>query len=355
MQRRIGILAPSVFVMATALFLAGCSGFSTSTTVPEKSAGPTDTVGSFEASGEGPTLSDFVPGGVAFGDGVDAEQQYRQMEREAQDKIAACMAAEGFEYVPYVENQDQGGFATSDVQEEFAAQYGFGVVAMILGEQQIGEAEIEAEMAKDPNSAIVEAMSDTERDAYVVALYGVPPEFEFEESADGSPQATTAPVEPSGCQNIAYAETFDQEAQTEFFEQFGPMMNDLYSDLESDPRIAELDGKWSACMAKNGYDFKGESDAEMFLLRRLEEAGAVTLELSPDGDMWGFSINEFEPGGPIEAAVKEIGAEELAMTQVSSTCSDERDKVFQEVYREAEQRFIAQHLAELAQFRRDHS
>jgi len=173
MKCRIGILAPSILVMTTTLFLAGCTTVSTSTTVPGKSAGPTDTVDSTEASGEDLTLSDFVPGAVAFGDEADAEQQYRQQEREAQDKIAACMAAEGFEYVPYVPNQDQGGFAKPDTQEEYVAQYGFGIATMMLEDRRMDEADyIEAEMAKDPNNAIVEAMSDSEQEAYYEALYG---------------------------------------------------------------------------------------------------------------------------------------------------------------------------------------
>ncbi|HZJ48228.1 MAG TPA: hypothetical protein VFD97_04220 [Acidimicrobiia bacterium] len=313
---------------------------------------------STEASGEDLTLSDFVPGAVAFGDEADAEQQYRQQEREAQDKIAACMAAEGFEYVPYVPNQDQGGFAKPDTQEEYVAQYGFGIATMMLEDRRMDEADyIEAEMAKDPNNAIVEAMSDSEQEAYYEALYGVREEFGFrEESTDGSPRTTIAPVEPGGCQSLAYDEMFDPEAQTEFYEQFGPMMEDIYSNLESDTRITELDGKWSSCMAENGYDFKDESDAQTFLLRRLEEVGAITgLEIDPSGNGWSYGIGEWGPGSPTEAAVKEIGAEELAMAKVSFDCSGDRDEVFQEVYQEAEQRFIAEHLAELEQFRKDHS
>ncbi|KAA3641500.1 MAG: hypothetical protein DWP92_01060, partial [Armatimonadetes bacterium] len=247
-------------------------------------------------------------------------------------------------------------------QEEFVAQYGFGIATMMVEDQRMGEVDIEAEMAKDPNNAIVDAMSDTERDAYYEALYGV--QLEFEEPGGDSPgvtvapsaDVTVAPTEPTGCQNTAYEETYNQGAQMEFYEQFGPMMEDLYSNLESDPRITELKGQWSSCMAEAGYDFTDEQDAQIFLLRRLEEVGAITdLDIQPDGNGWGYGGSEIEPGSSVEAAVKEIAAEEIAMAKVSLDCSGDIDKVFQEVYQEAEQRFIAENLAELEQFKKDHS
>jgi len=169
---------------------------------------------------------------------------------------------------------------------------------MMLDEQRPDDVDIEAEMAKDPNNAIVEAMTDPERDAYYAALYGELDQGELEGPTDGSPQVTTALSEPTGCQNAAYEETFNpnQAAEMEFYEQFGPMMEDLYSNLDSDPRLTALEGKWSECMAENGFDLTEEQDAQIFLLRRLEEVGAITnLEIDPQGNGWGYGAEMHRP------------------------------------------------------------
>ena len=138
--------------------------------------------------------------------------------------------------------------------------------------------------------------------------------------------------------------------------QFGAAFNELRGIVESDPRITALKDDWSSCMAEAGYDFTDESDVRTFLFRRLEDVGAITnLEIDPSGETMGWSRVDFEPGGPIEAAVKEIVSEEIAIAKDSLVCSGNYDEVYQTVYQEAEQRFIEEHLTELEQFRKDHS
>jgi hypothetical protein len=335
-------MRPFIITMAFVLFLTGCSGGSNSE-------------GSSEASDGEPTLNDFIPGALVF-DETNAQAQGLAREREAQDKIAVCMAEQGFEYVPYVQSQGLGGFSGPESQEEFVEQYGFGVATMILEDQQFDEEAMEEEMAKDPNNAIVEAMSDAEREAYYAALHGEQPDIDFESSTEEEIQAAYESFVPTGCYNTAYEDMFDQGAAMAFYEQFGPLMEDLYMGLESDQRIAEFEAKWSSCMAEGGYDFTDQNDIEIFLLRRLEAVGAITdLDIDPDGMGLSYGSDGIEPGGPIEAAVKEIAAEEIAMAKVSLACSADQEKVWQEVYQEAEQRFIQENLAELEQFKKDHS
>lgn len=338
-------MRPFILVVVFALFLAGCGG--------------SDSKDSGDSS-DGPSLNDFIPGFVEFYD-ANAEQDYLQREREAQDRIAACMADQGFEYVPYVQNQDQGGFMVPDSQEAFVAEYGFGVATKLLLDQEFAEEAMKAETAKDPNNAIVGAMSETERDAYLAALWGEESEFDGSNaSGDGSVGVTVAPAdEPTGCQNLAHQEVFGQDATMEFYEQFGSMMEDIYGAFDSDPRVAAFDGEWSLCMAKQGYEFTTETDARIFLIRRLEEVGAITnLEIFDGGatkGAWSYGVGDIEPGSSVETAVKEVAAEEIAMAKVSLDCSADREKVFREVYRDAEQRFIDENLAELEQFKKDHS
>ena len=338
-------MRPFIIVVAIVLFLTGCSGGDGTDSSPDASDGEL-------------TLNDFNPGMPAF-DEANAEQQYLQQERDAQEKIAACMAEQGFEYIPYVQSQDQGGFSGPASEEEFVAQYGFGIATTLLEDQRMGEmdeAEMAAEAAKDPNNAIVEAMTDVERDAYYAALYGEQPDIDPESMTEEEINAAYESFQPTGCQSTAYEGAFDQGAAQEFYEQFGPLMEDLYGGLESDPRIAALESEWSSCMAEKGYDFTDRNDVEVFLLLRLEEVGAITdLEIDPEGMGYGYGGAVIEPGGPVEAAVKEIASEEIAIAKDSFTCSGDQDEVYQEVYGDAEQRFIEEHLAELEQFKKDHS
>ncbi len=338
-------MRPFIVVMVIALFLAGCGGGDGNDDSPDASGGEL-------------TLNEFIPGMPAF-DEANAEQQGLQMERDAQERIAVCMSEQGFEYIPYVQSQGQGGFSGPESEEEFVAQYGFGIATTLLEDQRMGEmdeAEMEAEAAKDPNNAIVEAMADAERDAYYEALHGEQPDIDFESMTEEEINAAHELFEPSGCYNDAYEELWGGGADQAFYEQFGPLMEDLYANLDSDPRIAEMESKWSECMADKGFDFTDRNDVEVFLLRRLEEVGAITdLEIDPEGMGFGYGGAEIEPGGPVEAAVNEIASEEIAIAQDSLACSSDRDEVYQEVYGEAEQRFIEEHLAELEQFKKDHS
>lgn len=316
------------------------------------------------STSDGPSLSDFIPGYPEFNES-SAEQDALRQEREVQDKIAACMAAEGFEYIPYIPNEDESGYMMVGSQEEWVEQYGFGIATMMLEDQrEYDEEAMAAEMAKDPNNAIVDAMSDSERGAYHVALYGEPDPGQYEELGDdyGKYEETrddfvTASIGVpvvSGCQSQAYEAAYGLGAMDEFYEQFGPLMVDLYAGFESDPRIVALDAEWSACMAKQGYQFATEFDARVHVMRRLEEVGAIAdLDISDGG--WSYSGERFEPGSATEAAVKEIAAEELGIAKASLECSANREKVYEEVIRDAERRFIEENLAELEQFKRDHS
>lgn len=64
-----------ILVMVTVLILSGCGGGDGTEEPPGASDGE-------------PTIQDFIPGAIAFNED-DAEQQYLQMEREAQESIAA--------------------------------------------------------------------------------------------------------------------------------------------------------------------------------------------------------------------------------------------------------------------------
>jgi hypothetical protein len=251
-----------------------------------------------------------------------------------------------------------GGFVGPESQEEFVELYGFGIATMMLEEQQMDEAAIEEEMAKDPNNAIVEAMPEEEQQEYYAALHGAEPDIDYESMTEEELDEFYVSWVPEGCWNDAYEELYGGGEDMAFWEEFGPLMDDVFLDLDSDPRIVDLEATWSACMADQGYDFGERFDVEVYLLRRLEEVGAISdLDIEGDGMGYGYGGGEepIEPGSPMAAVVQEIADEEILIAKADLACSADQEEVWQEVYQEAEQRFIEENRAELEQFKSDHS
>ncbi len=306
--------------------------------------------GGAEARGE--SLQDFIPGFASF-DPENAEEQFRQQERDAQEKIATCMAEQGFEYVPYVLNEEEIFFGGVDSQEEFVEQYGLGITYDILFEQPgFEDEELPPEIANDPNYAIREELSPEEGEAYDRVLYGEEPDIDFESMSEEEFDEFFQSFEPGGCYNTAFDDIFDQEASQAFYEQFGSDLEAMYQRVESDPRIADMEANWSACMLEEGYQFTDEQDASIFILRRLEEIGAISeLDVDPEGFGYGYGGEHIEPGSAAYLAAEKILVEEIAIAKASMTCQGDVGEVFQEVFQEYEQAFIEENRAALEQFR----
>ena len=328
----------TVVGLAIALLLTACSPGSV-TEDPEAT----------EQRGE--SLQDFIPGLVGF-DPENAEEQFRQQERDAQEKVAACMAEQGFEYVAYVPNQEEIFFGGVDSQEEFVEQFGLGITYELLNQPTFDEEELPPEIANDPNFAIREGLSPEEGEAYDRVLYGEEPDIDFESMTEDEIEEAFANFEPDGCFNTAYEDIFDAGESQAFYEQFGSEIDDMYQRAQSDPRIANIEADWSGCMADEGYEFTNEQEASIFILRRLEEVGAISdLEVDPDGFGYGYGSEGIEPGSDAYKAAEAILEEEIAIAKASMTCQGDVNEVFQEVFQEYELAFIEENRAALEQFR----
>jgi hypothetical protein len=155
---------------ACSLSDAGPEGGLTTPVGSPSASGTTDASGQDDGPSLGP-LEDYLGVGASVGATIsDAE------DREYEEAIARCMAAEGFEYVPYVDDVDAtflpDGTVTLDFgkssfpdlpPDEFAARFGYGLST---------EPPAAQETKKDPNEAIVARMSVSERVAYQEALRG---------------------------------------------------------------------------------------------------------------------------------------------------------------------------------------
>jgi hypothetical protein len=392
----------SVLLASMTLLITACGGTNTDATSDDgettgtqaqQESTSTTTTTTAESSGDetGPgddgvwDLSDFMPGG-----NFDENTDYRAIEMEAQQKIATCMAAEGFEYIPFVPSDIGGGmvFDESD-QEEYVKTYGFGVSTWVLQDQAMNEGDFEDPNANDPNNAIVEAMDEFESDEYYRVLYGgepdiivnTPPE-ELEAMTEEELMAfydeAYANWQPDGCQNQAYEDLYGGEADMGFYEEFGEDLDAMYQLVDSDDRIVSAQAEWSSCMAAKGYDFADQDEMYAYFYGTDANGQWVEGDFSqrvnavvtwPDYEMpedggEGVSVGVattimVEGGGGGEYVGPEYDMEqlqplideEIATATANYECSQPLYDLYEEIYQEYQQRFVDENLDRLIAFR----
>lgn len=339
------------------------------------------------------SLDDFIPGARIWNEETD----FRAQEMEIQQSIAECMAAEGFDYIPYVPAEVGGGFGFEEFDhEEYVKTYGFGVSTMVLQEEMFVFDEEDDAWAKDPNNEIVEAMDEFELEEYYRVLHGGEPDI----IANTPPEELEAMSEeelmefydeaylnwmPDGCWNEAYDEIYGGGgADMAFWEEFGEDFDDYFSRAESDPRIVEAQSGWSACMAEKGHDYANQDEmwryfhgyesggqwVEGEFQQRVNEVvtwpewqgfgddvivegeGSVSVATTVvgvgDGEQDGFE--DYGPQYDIEE-LQPLIDEELAVALADYQCSQEMNELWEEVYKELEQLFLEENLDRLMAFR----
>ena len=336
------------------------------------------------------TLQDFIPGAFSFDENTD----FRSEEMQIQQTIAACMAEEGFEYIPFVPTDIGGGFGFDEFdEEEYVKTYGFGVATWILQEEQFVYDEDSDPYANDPNQEIVDAMDEFEMEEYYRVLHGgepdiitnTPPE-ELEAMSEEELMAfydeAYADWQPDGCYNEAYEEAYGGgEADQAFWEEFGQDFEDMYSRAESDPRIVKAQADWSACMAEKGHDYATQDDMYGYFYgtesagqwvegefqqkvnevvtypdygfgEGVEEDSSGGVATTVGGVVEGED-GEYEYYGP-EYDIEELQPlidEEIAVAVANYECSKDMRDLFTEVYEDLEKQFIEENLDRLMAFR----
>lgn len=255
-----------------------------------------------------------------MGDMSQEEQQafYDERNRKQEDLVAQCMADQGFEYNP----QDTGGTVIIGSEDEdgpqwgtveYAQQYGYGAFTW-YDEQPMPE-DGEATEWVDPNQDIIDSMSESELTAWQEALWGAPSDEEFDPDAEADYEWNW---EDGGCYGWAQHELeaddpwmamnslYEDPRFAELFEQMG----EVWTKAESDPRMVDLNGKWSSCMADAGYTFANPS-----------EASNSIYELQ--NGLWEGHEDDPEWPGPSEEDIAPLKEQELATAVADFTCQDE--------------------------------
>ena len=397
--------------IAIAVLVAACGGTTaesdgneaasaegTPTTVQETTEAPGEVSADDIDLGEDGELSldDFIPG---MQTGPMDESDFRAEEMAIQQQVAECMAAEGFEYIPFVPSDVGGGFGFEEEdQGEWVKKYGFGISTFVLMEEEMRYDEESDPWADDPNQEIVEAMDEVEQEEYFRLLHGGEPpiieETPWEEIEAMSPEEQEAffdeayrDWEPTGCMNEAYEEAYGGEADMAFWEEFGEDFEEFWTRADADPRIVKAQESWSACMAEKGHDFANQEAMYTYLFGTeiggqyvegefqarvnelitwpgdefgevgeggFEDTTVAPTEESEDGE--DFEEEEFEYYGPeydLEL-LQPLIDEEISLAVADWECSQDLQDLFETVYKELEQQFLEENLDRLVAFKKEH-
>jgi hypothetical protein len=253
--------------------------------------------------------------------------------RERERLIAECMAAQGFTYHPMDPSdwhtERPGGDVWLLPEDEFAAQYGFGITTIDREEEVVPES---------PNQAVFEAMSESERQQWLAAMWGDGTYGGLDMGEDGEPMAPFD-ADGKGCFGEAHEAMTPPDPQMDrldaeyqgLFEEFGA----LERRIEADPRAEVAARRWSDCMADAGYPGLGRpGDAESIVHDRLDQ-------LTDGGTVADLRTSDREA----------LQALEIELAVAEHACMEDFVVVTTEIRHEHEERFIEEHRAELERYR----
>ena len=320
-----------VAASALALTLAGCSG----------GAGA-------ELTYEDSPLSKYLS--AAYGGDLSPEEQQKQFEeqqRKQEDLMAECMAKEGFEYTPNVQN---GGmvFSDDDVKwepdsKEWVEKYGYGMVNNPFTTEGSSD---QGQEYVDPNQDYLDSLSESERNAFYETAYGVPPTDE-EIGEDGSYEYNW---EESGCQGWAQHELQgDDPWQSDEFAELRDKMTELWSSTQDAPEYTALNAEWASCMADKGEPgFTVQSEAQQSIS---DEQNKIYETAYGDGSTEIDPETFEDPSTSPE--MKALGDKEIALALVDLACRQKTDYTEQalKIQFAQEEKFIKDNKADLEAFK----
>jgi hypothetical protein len=280
--------------------------------------------------------------------------------RRQEQSIAACMRAQGFEYV----ERDYGNAVDAKVKnaeaydlppDQYAERWGYGI-------STIDPSQFTAEIPSDPNAEIVERMSPEARSAYDKAMYG----FDLARGGatvwHGDGQIAVArpmgssldAAPPDGCQTRALREVYGEDfenpeknAPTEF-DGLNEEMGALWDRVVNDARVVEAKDGWADCMADAGHPEATDPDS------------SAQLVIDRFSDLYGVEPGQFKevragmqsaPRQPEPAALAAVQSYERSLATADRRCKAPYDDAIFTVQSEVENRFIDEHRAELERYR----
>lgn len=344
-----------------------------------------------------PSLDSYF--GFDANDPEAAAARSLQLEHRRQELVASCMAEAGFEYIPAV-NPGLGvvTFRDAATEEEEARNRGFGV--SIRDDRTPDRPGPEW---ANPNDAIWEGLSGSEREAYEAALWGAETVetavFVEEQAADAGPpladgtpsaggesvqvaepageeepaavaeEAVSDDFRASGCDADAAREIY--EVDDRLFRELQPGLEEMNQRVTADPRVAEAAEGWTRCMSDRGYPYRDEDELYQKGLTDLETRYRALVPVADPFAGWseeeierfwaessGEQVDDFFAAADLrvrqeadQEALAALQQEERDLASANFACSQERDAIWNAVRVEYETRFIRDNREVLEQVR----
>jgi hypothetical protein len=288
-RRRIAIVA----IACLPLLAAGCGG--------------SNETGSKQQAATGGTVEDqlgFTRRGVAAASA------------KVENSIAACMKAEGFEYVP-VDSVAQQAALTGKANmsdEEYEKQFGYGITTLYgRGTAQT-----------DPNAKIRSQLGAADRAAYDRALSGGKPEQTFAFAVD-----TGDFSELGGCTKKATDEVFGGARLLQTVQR---KLDELDDSIVADQRMVHALERWRACVkSATGTDYEDDESIEEEITKRFE---AIVGGVVPPGQV-AADATQVDM-----AALRKLQQDELDLFSQSMACERKHiEPVENKVRQEKEAKF----------------
>jgi hypothetical protein len=291
-RRRIAIAA----VACLPLLAAGCGG----------SDDDTASAGTQQAA-TGGSIEDqlgFTRRGIAAASG------------KVENSIAACMKAEGFDYVPVDPVAQQAALTgrANMSDEEYEKQFGYGITTLY------GRATPQS----DPNAKIRAQLGAADRSAYDRALSGGKPEQTFVLAVD-----TGDFSELGGCTKQATDRVFGGARLLQTVQR---KLDELDDSIAADQRVVRAMEAWQGCVkTATGTEYEDDESIEDEITQRFEQvAGGVVPpgQVAPEGT----TVDT--------AALRKLQQDELDLFNASSACERKHvDPVERTVRAEKEAKF----------------
>lgn len=246
-----------------------------------------------------------------------------------ENDIAACMKAQGFEYIP-VDPVARQAALTGDSNlsdEDFTKQYGYGIATLYgVGTQQ-----------SDPNASIRQGLSQADLLAYDQALTGGRPEQTFFRAADVGDFSHLG-----GCTKQAADELF---AGSELLGTLQRKLDELDAAVLQDQRMVRAFEAWRQCMRDaTGETFGDSEDVELEIQRRLAEiVGPLPAGESAPGEF----ANRTPQGSYDPAALTELQGVEVEFAKADTACEEEHIVPVEDVVQAEKERAFVDANAEL--------
>ncbi len=248
-----------------------------------------------------------------------------ERQTRVEGEIRDCMRAQGFDYVPVdplVQERALTGKAMTE--EEFIKQFGDGVSTLF--DRGLGA-------AADPNERIRKSLSAVDGAAYDRVLGGDNPAVTFAEAVDSGDFS-----ELGGCAKQASEAEFGGAAVVTAL--IGKL-DELDEAIVQDQRMVRAAEKWSACMAKKGFQYAEPDDIEDNLTERFQAIVGSDVPAGATTAPAGISYDR--------AALTELQREEVRIGAADLECENrEIDPVervvrpeYEAIFRKSNRRLIA--------------